>query len=107
MAAGRLARCAQRPGRARETLQERIRRSRLRALATQLRIALAAQPRIDVDVLLERERGIEHGLDTLRAMLLDRRADLARMRRGLLDDVLADLLLRCARNSRLFAEKSA
>ena len=42
---------------------------------------------------LERERRIEHLLDARLAVLLDGRADLARMRGRLLDDAVADLLL--------------
>ena len=62
-------------------------------LCHQFRIARAAQALIDVDVLLQRQRSVEHGFHALHPVLFDRHADLARMRRGLLDDVLADLVL--------------
>ena len=73
-----------------KTLQERVavRDRRARDLG---RVGLAAQRRVDVDVLFERERRVEHGLDTVRAVRLDRGGDLPRVGRRLLDDVLAHL----------------
>ena len=61
-----------------------------------LRVALAPQRLIDVDVLLESERRIEHRLHALRAMRLDGLLDLAGVAGGVLDDALADLLLAAA-----------
>ena len=48
-------------------------------------------------MLLEGKRCIEHQLDALDAMFLNRHADLARVRGGLLDDVLAHLILAAAK----------
>ena len=58
-----------------------------------LRIALALQALVDVDVLLERERGIQHRFDALQPELFDGLADLARMVGRVLDDIFADLFL--------------
>jgi len=44
-------------------------------------------------VLLQRERRIQHGLDALHPMLLDRLLDLARVIGSVLDDVFANLAL--------------
>src|SRR5690606_1031755 len=46
-----------------------------------LRITLASQRLVDIDVLLERERGVEHRLDALHAVALDRLLDLPRVTR--------------------------
>ena len=51
----------------------------------------AAQTEIDVDVLLQGERRIEHGLHFFHPVFFDGCADLPRMRRSLFDDVLSDL----------------
>ena len=82
------------PGPASEALQERVTGLGGRFLRV-LVIAFAAQPGVDVDVLFERERGIEHGLDARGSMLLDRGADLARVSGRLFDDVIADLRGAC------------
>ncbi len=58
-----------------------------------LRIAWAPQRAVDVDVLLESERGVEHCLDSLRPVGFDGLLNLASVTRRVLDDVLANLLL--------------
>ena len=55
----------------------------------ELRIARAVQLGPDIDMRLERERRVEHRLDLLDAVRLDRELDAVRMRRGGLDDVAA------------------
>ena len=61
-----------------------------------LRVALAPQRLVDVDVLLEGQRRIERDLDALRTVSLDDLLDLACVIGGVLDDVLAHLLLAAA-----------
>ena len=71
-----------------------------------LRVKLAAQRLVDVDVLLQGERGIEHGFHALQTVSLYRLLDLTRVVGRVLDDVLTHLLL-AARKRRLLREKSA
>ncbi len=58
-----------------------------------LGVALPAQRLVDIDVLLERERRVQHRLHPLTPVLLDGLLDLPRVIGGMLDDVLADLPL--------------
>src|SRR5262249_6302603 len=75
-----------------EALLERIIDGMARGLDV-LGIALAAQQLERVDVRLERQRGVEHLLDACLPKVLDGLANLARVRSGLLDDLVTDLLL--------------
>ena len=58
-----------------------------------LGIALAAQRLIEIDVLLERERGIEHLFHGVEAVGLDVALDLAGVCRGMFDDLCVALIL--------------
>jgi hypothetical protein len=52
---------------------------------------------IDIDVLFQGQRGVEHALHSLQSMLLDGHRDLAGMRSRLLDNVFANLILAAAK----------
>ena len=80
------------PGRSRKRSLERA-LARGGLLRHVLRVARAVQVAVDVDVRLERERGVEHRLDPLHADLVDRLLDAVRVRRGVLDDVAAGHLV--------------
>ncbi len=79
----------------RKALAERIVYQRL-GLGSVLRIALAPQRLVDIDMLFQGERRIQYGFDPLHAVLLDRLLDLPRVVGRVLDDVLAHLPLAAA-----------
>jgi hypothetical protein len=75
-----------------EALAELVLRHHLMGVL-ELRIGRPPQLQVDVNVLLEGKRRIQHRLDALHAMGLDGLLDLPRMIGGVLDDALAHLLL--------------
>ncbi len=67
-------------------------------------VGFAPQAAIDIDILLQRQRGIEHSLHGIEPVGLDVPLDLPRMAGGVFDDVLADLFLRASKQQVVLRE---